>query len=80
MYLTLRMTCIFFKETKLYVLVSIFNSLSDNNKFIFLFNKENVVSLVAKICMNILLRRNSILYHIAIFSFLTGQNLLHFNV
>jgi len=35
-----------------------FNSLSDNNQFLFLFINENVASLFAKTYMNILLRRN----------------------
>ena len=39
-----------------------FLTLSDDEKFIFLFKNENVCSSVAKICHNILLRRNSILY------------------
>jgi hypothetical protein len=40
-----------------------FNSLSDNDQFLFLSNNENVASLVTKTGTNIILRRNSILYH-----------------
>ena len=40
-----------------------FNLLSDNEKFIFLFSNGNVAAIVAKTCNNILLRRNSILFH-----------------
>ena len=40
-----------------------FLTLSDNDTFIFLFNNDTVCNSVAKTCHNILLRRNSILYH-----------------
>ena len=40
-----------------------FLTLSDNEKCIFLFNNDTVCNSVAKTCHNILLRRNSILYH-----------------
>ena len=40
-----------------------FLTLSDDEKFIFLFSNENVCNSVARTCFNILLRRNSILYH-----------------
>jgi hypothetical protein len=37
--------------------------LSDADKFVFLFSNENVFNIVAKTCYNILIRRNSFLYH-----------------
>ena len=40
-----------------------FLTLSDYEKFIFLFNNDTVCNSVAKTCHNILLRRNSIVYH-----------------
>ena len=40
-----------------------FIRISDDEKFIFLFGNENVCKFVARTCHNILLRRNSILYH-----------------
>ena len=41
------------------VLYEGFNVLNDNEKFIFLFSNEQIYSLVAKTCYNILTRRNS---------------------
>ena len=40
-----------------------FSFLSDSDKFLFLFSNENVFNIVANTCYNILIRRNSFLYH-----------------
>jgi hypothetical protein len=37
--------------------------LSDADKFVFLFSNENIFNIVTKTCYNILIRRNSFLYH-----------------